>query len=154
MLAARSKSFSVLLEKWWLILRRHRSGSTCPVNGLFLMAPSHYLSQTWLIIIETRWHLAKGSFTETDRDIVWELHIWLLFHGPVSWVFIIVEIYTPCIHVIVPPVSEFSEDPEEKPPVVLIIILIMGGSLFFSMACSFGIEHCHSRKCVWKCLIK
>ena len=35
-----------------------------------LMAPSHYLNQSWLIISEACWYLAEDNFTETGLDIM------------------------------------------------------------------------------------
>ena len=43
---------------WW-----HRSGSTLPqVIACCLMATSHYLSKSWLIIGEVLWNSPEGSF--------------------------------------------------------------------------------------------
>ena len=47
-------------------IRQHRSGSTlAQVMACCLMAPSHYLSRYWLIIIEVLWHSPLGNFTGT-----------------------------------------------------------------------------------------
>ena len=43
----------------------HKSGSTLvKITACRLPAPSHYLNQCWLIINETRWHLAAGNCAE------------------------------------------------------------------------------------------
>ena len=43
---------------------RWRSWSTLvPVMACCLTAPSHYLSQCWLIISEVQWHSYQGNFT-------------------------------------------------------------------------------------------
>ena len=43
----------------------HKSGSTLvQIMACCLPAPSHYLNQCWLIINETRWHLAAGNFAD------------------------------------------------------------------------------------------
>ena len=42
---------------------RHRSGSTlAQVMASCLTAPSHYLSQCWLIISKIQWHSSEGNF--------------------------------------------------------------------------------------------
>ena len=46
------------------------------------MAPSHYLNQCWLFIIEARWNLVHDNFAETVLHITWnkmfENRIWYL----------------------------------------------------------------------------
>ena len=45
------------------VIWRHRSGSTlAQVMAWCLTAPSHYLNQSWLIIIDVQWHLSEGNF--------------------------------------------------------------------------------------------
>ena len=42
---------------------RHRSGSTlAQVMACCLTAPSHYLTQCWLIISKAQWHSSEGNF--------------------------------------------------------------------------------------------
>ena len=44
---------------------QHRSGSTlAQVMACCLMAPSHYLSQCWLIINKVQWHSSEGNFAK------------------------------------------------------------------------------------------
>ena len=51
---------------WW-----HRSGSTlAQVMACYLMAPSLYLNQYWLIISEVLWHSPEGNFTGDAKDIL------------------------------------------------------------------------------------
>ena len=61
-------------------IQRHKSGSTIQLMACCLMAPSHYLNQCWLFIIETRGHLVHGNFAETvlhiTRNKMFENHIW------------------------------------------------------------------------------
>ena len=46
------------------------SGPTlAQVMDWHLMAPSHYLKQCWLIIIEVLWHSPEGNFTGNAQDI-------------------------------------------------------------------------------------
>ena len=43
---------------------RHRSGSTlAQAMACCLMAPSHYLNQCWLLIIDVLWHSSESKFT-------------------------------------------------------------------------------------------
>ena len=50
---------------WW-----PRSGSTlAQVMACCLMAPSHYLNQSWLIIREVQWHSYQGNFTRNASTI-------------------------------------------------------------------------------------
>ena len=53
---------------WW-----HRSGSTlAQVMACCLMAPSHYLNQSWLIISKVLWHSSEGNFIgDTSATIHW-----------------------------------------------------------------------------------
>ena len=55
---------------WW-----HRSGWTLvQIMTCCLMASSHYLNQSWLIINEAHWLLAEGNFTETGYNItLWKV---------------------------------------------------------------------------------
>ena len=49
---------------------RHKTGSTlAQVMACCLMAPSHYLSQCWLIISKIEWHSSKGKFTRDTSAI-------------------------------------------------------------------------------------
>ena len=51
---------------------RHRSGSTlAQVMAYFLMAPSHYLNQCWLIISKVLWHSSEDHFL---RDTLATIH--------------------------------------------------------------------------------
>ena len=50
---------------WW-----HRSGSTsAQAMAWCLVAPSHYLDQCWLVIIETLWLSPDDIFTKNSHDI-------------------------------------------------------------------------------------
>ena len=49
---------------------RHRSGSAlAQVMGCCLTAPSHYLNQCWLIILEVQWQSPNGNFTNDTTAI-------------------------------------------------------------------------------------
>ena len=48
---------------------RQRSGSTfAQVMACYLMAPSHYLNQCWLIIGEVPWHSSQGIIIRRCED--------------------------------------------------------------------------------------
>ena len=50
---------------WW-----HKSGSTlAQVMACCLMAPSHYLNQSWLIIRKVQWHSFECNFTRDNSAI-------------------------------------------------------------------------------------
>ena len=60
---------------------RQRSGSTsAQVLACCLMAPSHYLNQSWLIISEVQWHSYQGNFTRDAPTI----NHWNLFENYIS----------------------------------------------------------------------
>ena len=49
---------------------RHKSWSTlAQVMAWYLMAPSHYLNQCWLIISKVQWHPSESNFT-TDASAI------------------------------------------------------------------------------------
>ena len=50
-------------------MRHHRTWPTLfQIMACCLAAPSHYLSQSWLIINEVLWHLTEGKFTGNTQD--------------------------------------------------------------------------------------
>ena len=58
---------------------RHRSVSTlAPVLAWCLMAPSHYMNQSWLIISKVQWHSSEDIFLKKyarhqSLKLVWKL---------------------------------------------------------------------------------
>ena len=72
----------IMVVEWYFSLQRinspwpsdairwHTSGSTlAQVMACCLLAPSHYLSQCWLIISKVQWHLSESNFI-TDTSVV------------------------------------------------------------------------------------
>ena len=64
---------SILSNRKKLFLLLHLSISSfiqhCEFIVTVLMAPSHYLSQCWLIISKVKWHWSKGKFTRDNSAI-------------------------------------------------------------------------------------
>ena len=59
-------------------IRRQRSGSTlAEVMACCLTAPSHYLNQCWLIIIEVQWNSYPGNFARDAST----LNHWKMFEN-------------------------------------------------------------------------
>ena len=59
-----------LVVAWWCHIWQHRSGSTlAQVMACCLTAPSHYLNQSWLIIMEVLWYSLEGNFIGDTQDI-------------------------------------------------------------------------------------
>ena len=53
------------------VIWRHRSGSTlAQVMAWCLTAPSHYLNQCWLLIIEVLWHSSESNSTARAQAII------------------------------------------------------------------------------------
>ena len=61
---------------WW-----HRPGSTlAQAMACCLMAPSHYLNQSWLIVSKAQWHSSKGNFRKKIpqppiSELVWKTYL-------------------------------------------------------------------------------
>ena len=61
----------------------HRSGWTLAQEmACCLSAPSHYLNQCWLIIVEVLWHSPEGNFTGNAHNI----HPWYVFENDWFWI--------------------------------------------------------------------
>ena len=52
------------------VIRRHNSGSTlAQVMACFLLTPSHYLNQCWLVLSKVQWHSSEGNFARDTSGI-------------------------------------------------------------------------------------
>ena len=63
---------SIFFDSLWPsdAIWRHRSGSTmAQVMACYLMSPSHYLNQSWLIVSKVEWYSSKDQFTRDTSAI-------------------------------------------------------------------------------------
>ena len=79
---------------WW-----HTSDSTVSqVMAWCLLAPSHYLNQSWLVISESQWHQSEHISQEIPQALItlisFKIHCKISFKSPRGqWVNICVKLY-------------------------------------------------------------